>query len=77
MVPRVLSWDSPERAADLALGLDGKIGHLIVRYDVPDGCGITWEVDPDDEHHFALYGDFHELKEYLVPDFCLKVDVPK
>jgi hypothetical protein len=44
------------------------LGNLIVRYDIPEDSGITWE--PSGEPgHVDLRGDREELKRYLAGDF--------
>lgn len=40
------------------------LGNLIVRYDIPDGSGITWE-QSGEPGHYDLRGDAEELKRYL------------
>lgn len=64
-------WDSEEGARRIGLQFP-KSGHLIVRYDVPEGAGILWEqtIEPG---HFDLRGDKEELKSYLSPDFQAEV----
>ena len=42
----------------------GKLGLLILRYEVPADATITW--DCDDTGHCDLFGDKAELKRYLV-----------
>jgi hypothetical protein len=58
------AFDSSEGARALALRLKGRLGRLIVRYDIPDGSGVVWEktLGPG---HYDLYGDKSELKRYL------------
>lgn len=39
----------------------------IVCYDIPDGCGVTYQ--PSGEPgHYDIRGDFEELKRYLTED---------
>ena len=40
------------------------LGNMIVRYDIPDGSGITWE-QSGEPGHYDLRGDAEELKHYL------------
>lgn len=67
-------WATAEGARRAALqaregGTD--LGEIIVRYDVPEGAGITWEqcLEPG---HYDLRGDLKALKLYL-SDFREKV----
>ena len=71
------AYDTPEAAARPAMKMRGKLGDLIVRYDIPEGVGITWEPVPGDEDsgHFDLFGDKDVLKRYLATDFLLKVEI--
>ncbi|MGH2531262.1 MAG: hypothetical protein ACRDJW_03045 [Thermomicrobiales bacterium] len=54
----------------------GKLGDLVVRYDIPEGVGISWKPVPGDEDagHFDLFGDKDVLKRYLVADFFLNIE---
>lgn len=61
------AWDSVEGARRIGC-MFPKAGQFIVRYDIPEGSGVTWEqtVEPG---HYDLRGDKEELKRYLSPDF--------
>ncbi len=58
------AFDSSEGARALAIRLKGRLGRLIVRYDIPDGAGAVWDktLGPG---HYDLYGDKTELQRYL------------
>lgn len=58
------AYDSAEGARHKAKQLKGKLGDLIVRFDVPEGSGITW-VASFSGGHYDLYGGVEELKRYL------------
>ena len=64
------AFDSEEGARRVAKKRP-RLGSLIVRYDIPDGAGITWEktLGPG---HYDLRGDKDELKRYLT-DFVVDV----
>jgi hypothetical protein len=47
------------------------LGNHIVRYDIPDGSGITWE-QSGEPGHFDVRGDKEELKGDLA-DFVAHV----
>lgn len=68
------AYDSPEGAIRQAIDSRGRLGKLIVRFDIPDDSGIAWERDRRDPHHVDLYGDREELKRYLAGDFCLTIE---
>jgi hypothetical protein len=70
------AFDTQEAAVRLAIRMRGKLGKVIVRYDVPEGVGITWESVPGDEDtgHFDLFGDKNVLKRYLATDFRLEIE---
>ena len=59
-----------------AINARGRRGNLIVRYDIPEGRGVTWEQGRRDPHHYDLYGDRDELRRYLVLDFRIDVEIP-
>ncbi len=54
------AFDSVEGAREQALQVRG-IGRYIFRYDIPEGCGVTWEqtLGPG---HYDLRGDKEVLK---------------
>lgn len=67
-------WDSEEGARAMARRFP-KIGHLIVRYDIPEGAGLTWD-QTIQEGHYDLWGDREArqgLKRYLASDFLAEV----
>ncbi len=45
-----------------------QLGRLIVRYDIPERSSLRWE-PTFGPGHYSLWGDFQELKRYLVLDF--------
>lgn len=45
-----------------------RLGTLIVRYDIPIGSGIVWEQSGSDPHHFDLFGDREQLKQFIAAD---------
>jgi hypothetical protein len=47
------------------------LGSFIVRYDIPEGAGITWE-QSGEPGHYDLRGNATELKRYLA-DFVARV----
>lgn len=57
------SWDSEEGARQAAVAAP-RIGKVIVRYDIPEESGITWEQSMH-PGHYDLRGDKEELKRYL------------
>ena len=61
------AYDSEEGARAKAKRLKGKLGGLIVRYDIPEGAGITWDPSFGAGHH-DIRGDVEELKRYLSDD---------
>jgi hypothetical protein len=67
------AYDSEEGARRQAQRFP-KLGRFIVRYDVPEGAGVTWEqtLGPG---HYDLRGDKDELKRYLAP-FVAEVSPP-
>jgi hypothetical protein len=46
-----------------------KMGRYVVRYDVPEGCGVTWEPTGDNPHHFDLCGDKEAHKRCLTDEW--------
>lgn len=65
------SWDSEEGARQAAKQAP-HIGKLIVRYDIPEGIGVTWTPSMDPGHD-DLRGDKEALKRCLVADFLAEV----
>lgn len=65
------SWDTEEGARNIGR-MFPKAGHLIVRYDIPDGAGVTYEQTLE-EGHYDLRGEKEELKGYLALDFMAEV----
>jgi hypothetical protein len=74
-VHRYSAFDTAEAAVQLAKRMRVKLGRVIVRYDIPEGVGITWELVPGDEGtgHFDLFGDKEVLKRYPAIAFHLDV----
>jgi len=72
------AYDTIAVARACAIRNRGKLGSWIVRYDIPEGRGITWELFPGDEEdgHYDLFGDREELKSYQDPGSCFKVEIP-
>ncbi len=62
------SEDGARRCAKQNTHLGGKI----VRFEIPEGVGITWD-PPDDEGHQNVRGDKEVLKRYLVEDWFARV----
>lgn len=58
------AYDSEEGARQQAKRLRGRLGWLVVRYDVPARSEIVWEksLGPG---HYDLFGDPVELRRYL------------
>lgn len=56
------AYDSPAGAIRCAVDNRGKLGLLIVHYDIPNGSRITREPVPRDPGHWDLYGDKEDLK---------------
>ena len=73
------AFDSAEAAAELARKMRGKLGSVVVRYDVPEGADVSWEpvAGDEDRGHVDLFGEPEELHRYLNDDFCLEVDVAR
>ena len=69
------AYDTLDGAVRQAIDSRGRLGMLIVRYDVPEGSGITWQQGRRDPHHYDLYGERDELKRYLAADFMFTVQV--
>jgi hypothetical protein len=46
-----------------------KIGRFVVRYDISEGQGITWEQSGPNPHHFDLFGDKDSLKRCLTDEW--------
>jgi len=71
------SWDALS-AFDTAEGARRQaeqythLGRYVVRYDIPEDSGLTWERSGE-PGHLDLRGDAEELKRYLSPDFLLEV----
>jgi hypothetical protein len=72
------SWDHGLSAFDIedaavaqAKGARGRLGNLIVRYDIPEGAGIAWQQTGRNPRHHDLFGDFEELKRYLSDDYII------
>jgi hypothetical protein len=61
------AYDSLDRARRKAKQLKGRFGSLIVRYDIPEGSGITWEASFGGGHH-DLFGNVAELKHFLTDE---------
>jgi hypothetical protein len=66
---KMRSWDAlsafdTEEGARRQARMFTLLGNLIVRYDIPDESGITWE-QSGEPGHFDLRGDAEELKRYL------------
>lgn len=59
-------WSTAAAAHDIAQWI--RSANWIVRYDIPDGRGVT--VESCGPHgHFDIRGDVELLKSYLAPDF--------
>ncbi len=67
------AFDTEDAAVAQAKGARGRLGRLIVRYDVPEGAGVTWQQTGRNPRHFDLFGDHEELKIYL-SDELLTID---
>ena len=46
-----------------------QLGRFVVRYDIPEGGGITWEQSGKNPHHFDLLGDKDVLKRCLTDEW--------
>ena len=46
-----------------------QLGRFVVRYDIPEGGGITWEQSGKNPHHFDLFGDKDVLKRCLTDEW--------
>lgn len=69
------SWDTEEgarRAAVEAATRNTNLGAYIVRYDIPDGVGVTWK-QSGEPGHYELRGDKEVLKGCLAKDFLAEV----
>lgn len=58
-----------------AIDTRGRLGRIIVRYDIPGDGGIRWSQTTRDPRHFDLFGDRQELKRYLAPDFRREINL--
>jgi hypothetical protein len=67
-------YDTLEAAIRQATDTRGRLGRLIVRYDIPEDAGVTWSQTTRDQNHYDLFGDRQELRRYLVPDFRHEID---
>jgi hypothetical protein len=58
------AYDTLQGANGKALEMRGRLGELIVRFDIPESSRIAWKktLGPG---HFDLYGVAEELKSYL------------
>jgi hypothetical protein len=63
-----------EAAIRQAVDTRRRLGHLIVRYDIPEDSGVTWSQTTRDPNHYDLFGDRQELRRYLALDFRYEVD---
>ena len=61
------AYDSEDGAREKAKRLKGRLGALIVRYEIPEGAGIAWEPSFGGGNH-DLFGDVAEFKGYLSDD---------
>ena len=65
------AFDSEDGARRAALE-QPSLGHLILRFDIPEGAGITW-TPSGPAGHFDLRGGADLLKQFLSKDYEAKV----
>ena len=70
-------YDTLEAATRHAVNTRGRLGHLVVRYHIPVGAGVSWTQTTRDPNRCDLFGDREELKRYLATDFRHEVKLPK
>jgi hypothetical protein len=63
-----------EAAIRQAVNTRGRLGRLIVRYDIPEDAGVTWSQTTRDSNHYDLFGVRQELRRYLALDFRHEID---
>ncbi len=72
----VSAFDTAEAAIAQAVLARGRLGVMIVRYDILRGIGIRWEQTSINPNHFTLYGDSAELPRCLAPIQPIRVVIP-
>lgn len=67
-------FDSEDGAREASLATGCRIGRFIVRYDVPEDSGITWQ-QYGPAGHFGLRGNIEILKSLLASDYQADVEL--
>ncbi len=60
---------------ELATKVRGKLGAYVVRNDIPEVAGVTWEpvAGDEDKGHYDIFGNVDMLKRYVAVDYCIDV----
>ena len=68
-------FDTQAAAISAARAARGRLGRIVVRFDIPPNSAFQWQQTGKNPNHFTLYGNLPELHGYIVPDSAIEVEI--